>query len=165
MDHQNWYVVYTKPRHEKFVETQLTKKGFEAFTPKATLRKRWSDRIKYIKEPIFKNYCFVKFSLLNKAKIMNQQGISAVIHFNKEYIPVPENTINSLKILTQTSCRIDPCPYIRIGDYVCIKKGLLKGLEGFVLEKRNKNADLVISVEAIATSIKCIVDTDSIESA
>lgn len=44
----NWYALYTKSRHEKFVESELTNIGIEAFTPTLTIKKRWSDRTKYI---------------------------------------------------------------------------------------------------------------------
>ncbi len=42
----NWYALYTKPRNEKKVEEQLLKMGLEAFCPKVTVVKQWSDRKK-----------------------------------------------------------------------------------------------------------------------
>jgi len=161
----NWYVLYTKARHEKFVESQLIKKGVEAFTPKITLPKRWSDRTKIIEEPFFKSYCFAKFSLIDKMKVLVQAGVVNVVHFKEQYIPVPETVINSLKIITENKVKIDPCPYLKIGDLVVVKKGPLKDVEGFVVEKRNRNMSLVISVDAIASSVQCVVDIDCIESA
>lgn len=160
-----WYVLYTKSRHENFVESQLFKKGIEAFTPKISLRKKWSDRVKIIEEPLFKSYCFAKFSLLDKIKILSQPGVVNIVHFNSQYIPVQESVINSLKILIGNKFRLDPYPYLKVGDKVVIKKGPLKGLEGYIVEKRNKNTSLVVSVDAIASSIKCVVDVDCVNSA
>ena len=159
----NWYVLYTKSRHEKFVEDQFLQKGIEAFTPKVTLRKGWSDRIKYIQEPIFKGYCFAKFSLYEKTRIIIQPGVAGIVHFKDQYIPVAESTIESLKILSSNKVMIDLCPYIKTGDYVRIRKGPLKGVEGFVLEKTKKNTRLVVSVETIASAIKCVVGIDCVE--
>ena len=42
----NWYALYTKPRNEKKVEEQLLKMGVEAFCPKVSVVKQWSDRKK-----------------------------------------------------------------------------------------------------------------------
>ena len=159
----NWYVLYTKPRHEKFVESEFLKKGIEAYTPKIILRRKWSDRIKEVQEPLFKSYCFARFPLNQKSWIVSQQGVVDVVHFNCQYIPVPESVVNSLKTLTSNQIKIDPYPYLRIGDKVVVKKGPLKGVEGFIIEKRNKNTTLVVSVDAIASSVQCLVDIDFVE--
>ncbi len=161
---QKWFVLYTKPRHEKFVESQFLNKGIEAFTPKITLKKKWSDRIKHVEEPLFKSYCFAKFSLKNKIKIVSQKGVAHIVHFNGQYISVDESVINSLKILIKNSIKLDPYPYLKKGDKVVIKKGTLKGVEGYIVEKRNKNTSLVVSVDAITASVRCLVDIDSVDS-
>ena len=158
LNSHNWYALYTKGRHEKFVESQLLKKGIPAFTPKTTLRRKWSDRIKFVEEPLFKSYCFAKFPLRHKTKIVFQEGVVSIVHFNSHYIPVEESVINSLKILIENKLQLDPYPYLKTGDKIVIKRGPLKGLEGFIVEKRNKNTILVVSVDAISSSIKCIVD-------
>ena len=162
-DVQRWYVIYTKSRHEKFVESALIKKGIEAFTPKMILRRRWSDRVKLIEQPLFKSYCFVRFSLKNKITVVSQPGVVNVVHFRGQYVPVQQSVIDSLKILIKNKVRIDPYPYLNVGDKVEIKDGPLKGVEGYIIEKRNKNTVLVVSIEAIASSIKCVVDIDCVE--
>ena len=158
-----WYALYTKSRHEKFVETQLLQKGMEAFTPKITFRKRWSDRTKLVQEPLFKSYCFARFPLGEKTRALRQTGVINIVHFSSQYITVPDSVIHSLKILTENKILFDPCPYIKVGDKVVIKKGPLKGVEGFLVEKRNKNARLVVSVDIIAASVQCIIDNDYVE--
>lgn len=164
-DDCKWYALYTKARHEKFVESQFLGKGIEAFTPKTTLRKRWSDRIKFIEEPIFKSYCFAKFALRDRTEIVSQEGVVSIVHFKKQYIPVEESVINSLKVLVEKKLQLDPCPYLKVGDKVMIKRGPLRGVEGYIVEKRNKNTTLVVSVDAIFSSVKCVVDIDFIDMA
>jgi transcription antitermination factor NusG len=159
----NWYALYTKSRHEKFVESQLLERGIPAFTPKVILRRKWSDRIKSIEEPLFKSYCFAKFSIQSRIEVASQEGIATIVHFNNHYVPVEESVINSLKILTENKFKLDPCPYLKVGDKVTIKRGALKGLEGFITEKRNGNTTLVVSVDAIFSSVKCIIDTSYVD--
>lgn len=163
VDRENWYVLYTKSRQEKAVESELLKQKIEAFTPKVVLRKRWSDRYKYIEEPLFKSYCFAKFSLWDKRKVLTRTGVVNVVRFNKQYVPVEESVIESLKILIKNKVRIDPCPYFKIGNAVEIKKGPLKGFVGYIEEKRNKNTTLVVTVDAIASSVRCVVDVDCVD--
>lgn len=159
----NWYALYTKSRHEKFVESELLKKGIEAFTPKVILKRRWSDRVKYVEEPLFKSYCFARFCLKDKIGVISQDGVVTMVHFNNNYIPIQDSAINSLKILIENELKIDPCPYLKVGERVAIKKGPLRGFEGYVVEKRNRNTTLVISVDAIASSVKCVVDIDIVD--
>ena len=158
-----WYALYTKPRHEKFVEEQFLNKGIEAFTPKVTLRRKWSDRVKKVEEPIFKGYCFARFPLKEKAKIVREPGVMNIVNFNKNYVTIKETVINSLKIMVENELKIDPCPYISKGDFVVIKKGSFKGLQGYVLEKRNKNTTLVVSIDSIGASVKCTIDMDFVD--
>ncbi|GBE05812.1 MAG TPA: UpxY family transcription antiterminator [Nitrospirae bacterium] len=160
-----WYVLYTRSRHEKYVETHLLQKGLEAFTPKVTLKKKWSDRTRLVEEPIFKSYCFAKFSLSDKLKIVTQRGVVNIVHVNGQYLPIEDSVINALKILVESKLKIDPCPYLKEGDRIVIRKGPLKGLEGYIVEKRNRNSVLVVSVDAIASSIRCFVDIDCVEQA
>jgi len=161
----NWYPLYTRSRHEKFVESALIEKGIESFTPTVVLRKRWSDRIKFIEQPLFKSYCFAKFSLEDKITVVSQPGVANIVHFKNQYIPIQDSVIDSLRILIKSKVKIDPHPYLKIGDKIAVKEGPLKGVEGYIIEKRNKNVTLVISIEAIASSIKCVVDAADIESA
>lgn len=155
-----WYALYTRPRHEKFVEDQFVRSGVEAFTPKVTFRRKWSDRVQCVSEPLFKGYCFARFQLKNKSRIVRQQGVIEIVNFSKNYVPVEDQAIDSLKIMVENELMADPCPYISKGDRVAIRKGPFKGLEGYVLEKRNKNTTLVISIDAIAASVKCVIDAD-----
>ncbi|MFH1798598.1 MAG: UpxY family transcription antiterminator [Candidatus Omnitrophota bacterium] len=160
-----WFVIYTRSRHEKFVETSLTSKGIESFTPTVLLRRKWSDRVKFIEQPFFKSYCFAKFPLKDKRTVLAQQGVVNIVHFKDQYVPVPDSVIESLKILTKNKIKIDPYPYFDIGERIRIKNGPLRGVEGYVIEKRKSNTSLAVSVEAIAASIKCIVDACDVEPA
>jgi len=159
----NWYPIYTRSRHEKFVESALIEKGIESFTPTIFLRKRWSDRIKLVEQPLFRSYSFAKFSLKNKAVVASQPGVVNIVHFKEQYVPVQGSVIDSLRILTENKVEISPHPYVGVGDKVTVREGPLRGVEGYIIEKRKKDTTLVISIEAIASSIKCVVDIADVE--
>jgi transcription antitermination factor NusG len=158
-----WYVLYTKSRHEKFVEDKLIRKGIAAFTPKVTLRRKWSDRIKYIEQPLFASYCFAKFSLIDKVKVISQAGVAGIVRFKDKYIPVEDTVIESLKTLTANKVVFNPYEYLKTGDKIVVAQGPLKGVEGYIVEKRKDSTSLVISVDAIHSSVKFVVDTCFIE--
>jgi len=75
---KNWYVVYTKPRWEKKVYTLLTDKNIEAYCPLNKVRRKWSDRVKWVEEPLFKSYVFVKAAA---EELTGVRMISGVVNF------------------------------------------------------------------------------------
>ena len=58
-DQKNWYVLYTKPRHEKKVAERLREAGFTTYCPLHKVTRQWSDRTKVVEEPLFRSYIFI----------------------------------------------------------------------------------------------------------
>ena len=56
---KKWFAVYTRSRCEKKVAQLLTKRGFVNYCPLNKKLRQWSDRKKYIFEPLFPSYVFV----------------------------------------------------------------------------------------------------------
>ena len=161
-----WFALYTKSQHEKFVESALTKKNIESFTPTVLLKKKWSDRVKLIEQSLFKGYCFAKFPIKDKILIVSQRGVVNIVNFRNKYISVQDSVIDSLKILVENKVKIDPYPFLKTGDRIRVKRGPLKNIEGYIIEKRSRNSiSLVISIEAIASSVRCVIDAADVESA
>ena len=57
---RKWLAIYSRPRWEKKVNQLLVEKGFESYCPLNKVRRKWSDRMKIVEEPLFKSYVFVK---------------------------------------------------------------------------------------------------------
>lgn len=55
----NWFVLYTKPRHEKKVEKELIARGINAYCPTRQEYSFWSDRTKKIQKPVLPSMVFV----------------------------------------------------------------------------------------------------------
>jgi transcription antitermination factor NusG len=54
-----WYVMYTKPRHEKQVTRQLELLEINSYLPTIKTLRKWADRKKYVVMPLFPSYVFV----------------------------------------------------------------------------------------------------------
>jgi transcription antitermination factor NusG len=65
----HWYALYTKPRWEKKVHALLTDKKIESYCPLNKVRKKWSDRMKTVEEPLFKSYVFVRVNEEEQTKV------------------------------------------------------------------------------------------------
>ena len=56
----NWYVLHTKPRHEKKVEKDLLAIGINAYCPTRSEYRIWSDRKKKIDKPVLSSMVLVR---------------------------------------------------------------------------------------------------------
>ena len=77
----NWYALYTKPRNEKKVEEQLLKMGVEAFCPKVSVVKQWSDRKKRVSQPLIPSYVFVKIKEQDRDLVFSVSGVVRYLFF------------------------------------------------------------------------------------
>lgn len=84
----NWFVLLTKPRNEKKVESRLNKIGVEAYCPVRTEVRQWSDRKKKIKTPLLPSMLLVKipnnlrnivFDIPNVRRYLFWKGQPAVV--------------------------------------------------------------------------------------
>jgi transcription antitermination factor NusG len=60
--------------------------------------------------------------------------------------------------------KIEPHPYLTVGERVRIKAGVMAGVEGVLVRKKN-DLRVVLSLDAIMRSVAVEVDADDIEPA
>jgi len=158
-----WYALYTKSRHEKFIDSELKKRRIESFLPLRNIKRRWSDRTVTIEEPLFKSYLFVKTGVLNSREVLKTKGAVKFVSAGAQPVPIQENVILSLRNAVQNNMALDPFPYLSQGDRVIVRSGIFKGIEGFILRKDDKKCRLVISIDALMASVSVEVDSCLVE--
>ena len=156
-DSQKWLAVYTRPRHEKAVEKEFQKKGFEVYLPMLKERRKWSDRKKWVEFPLFRSYVFVRTKIKNALFVVQTSGVVKVIKFGGEVAIVQNKSIEAIKLMIEGGYNPEPLNYFIKGDPVEVKVGPLKGLVGEVI-RLDKNDRLLIRVDAIQHSISIQID-------
>src|SRR4051812_47027918 len=91
-----WYPVYTNPRAEKKAYEALVNKGIEAYLPLQRTLKQWSDRKKWVEEPLIKSYLFVRIAEHAQAEVLMTKGIARFIYFSGRISPMPDRQIEEL---------------------------------------------------------------------
>ena len=81
---KKWFAIYTRPRWEKKVNLLLQEQGVESYCPLNKVRRKWSDRVKTIEEPLFKSYVFVKVSDEEKTTVRMTAGVMNFVYWNRE---------------------------------------------------------------------------------
>lgn len=148
-----WYPVYTLYNSEKKACELLRSKGIEVYMPLKKELRQWSDRKKWVYEPLIKSYLFVKISLQQQTEVLMTKGVSRFIYFSGKIASMPERQIEHLKLLLATESELEIIDYaFEKGEDVLIKAGPLQGLRGelvaFHSEKR-----FIIRIDYIGKSI------------
>ena len=141
----NWYVIYTKSRYEKAVSEKLALTGIEVYCPLLKRKKLWSDRWKWVEEPLFRSYCFVHIDEKEKDKVFSVPGVVRYVYHcgnpaivrNKEM----ELLKNWLMQFDHESIVIDN---LNVNDRIRIRSGALMDKEAKVVESKGSYAILFL---------------------
>lgn len=160
---KNWYVVYVRPRHEWQAKEFLDEIGIETFLPYEIVQKKWSDRLKEVKVPLFKSYLFVKISENMFHPVIEIPSVVTFIKFNDQPEIVPQFQIDMVKIMLASKEKITVDRFnLKKGDLVKVKSGPLKGLTGELYEKRGKNK-LALRMEVLNRIVSVGVNLRNVE--
>ena len=161
-----WYAVQTTPRHEAKVSGELTAKGIDCFLPTVSRLRQWSDRRKMVVEPLFAGYLFLRLipSAATRIPVLRTKGVVALVGSRGAGTPIPEAEINSIRRVLESRAAFSLHTFVDVGQRVRIRGGALDGVEG-ILQARNRDQSLVVSVELIQRSIAVTLSGYSIEPA
>ncbi len=143
-----WYVVRTRSRHEKIVKSQLVERDVETFLPLVERWSRWKDRRKKIAFPLFPGYCFARFSLVERLRVLSVVGAAGLVGCSGQPEPVPDAEIDAIQRLAATTLQYDPHPFLTEGMDVEVVRGPLAGVRGKLLRK-DRITRLVLAVTLI----------------
>ncbi len=152
-----WFAVRTHARAEKVVRDYLQRKNLEVFLPTVTRWSRWKDRKKAIDWPLFPGYCFARFGREDDRLVLECPRVASIISFGGERAPVPEEEIESLRLLVTSELAFDPVPFIKEGTMVEVVHGPLRGACGRLIRK-GAHARLILAVDIIAQAVSVEVD-------
>jgi len=152
-----WFALQTLSRHEKVVRKQLQLRNVEHFLPTIKRLSQWSDRRKEIETPLFAGYCFAKFSLKERLPVLQSQGVVRVVGSAGRPEPIPDEEIESLKILVRNSSTYLCCPYLKEGMLVRVMTGPLEGVTGRLIREARQSR-LVLSISHIQRAVAIEID-------
>ncbi|MFC2114043.1 UpxY family transcription antiterminator [Bacteroidota bacterium] len=148
-----WYAVYTKSRNEKKVSERFTERNVEHYLPIHSILKQWSDRRKWVEEPVFKSYIFVKVGLDDYYDVLNIEGVVTFVRFGQFPEVVPEVQVLTVKRMLESEYEIEVnTETYELGDIVQVDKGPMQGLIGSLIEIQGKHK-LVVHVDVLGQNI------------
>src|SRR5437867_6113925 len=156
-----WFALRIRSRCEKNVAAALSEKGYEVFLPLYRYRRRWSDRLKEIEEPLFPGYLFCRFDLQKRLSILITPHVILIVGTGKMPVPVDDREITALQSIVKSVLQAQPWPFLRLGQTVRVLQGPLRGVEGTLVAFKAGHR-LVVSVTLLQRSVAVEIDNDCV---
>ena len=135
-----WFVYYTSPKAEKRIYRELVDSGYETYLPLRKSFKIWKNRQrKWIEEPLFPSYIFVKIHPAFIFDLLKVYGICMFITLGGKPCAIPDKDIEAIQRMIASEQEISANIAFKEGERVCIIRGPLIGYEGILFNQKGKN--------------------------
>ena len=160
MIRRTWYVLHVKPRTEKKVMDYLRRYGYFRYLP-MYLKITKVQRRKVKRElPLFPGYVFTRLFPDERLKMLQTNLLVNTIQ-----VPKPREMIHQLRQIARASRaqpEMRPVHPFKIGDFVRVKYGPLRGTEGYV-KREGAHALLCLNVEILGAAVEISISPEDIE--
>jgi transcription antitermination factor NusG len=155
-----WYALHVHSNFEGLVAMKLDGAGIESFYPHLDTKSKDGKRDTELR--FMPGYVFSRFDLEEKTPVVAISQVVSILGAGRHAIPIPDEEIAAVKLITSFPSLAQPCAYVFAGDRVRVRGGPLAGLEGYVAYSKNL-VRVVVSVEMLHRSISAEVDADSLD--
>lgn len=157
-----WFAVYTTPRHEKHVSDILAERQIETFLPLYRSKRQWKKSRPVILElPLFPAYVFARVERQERGMVLGTPGVLSIVGSSREPWALPNGEIDALRF-GLLERKIEPHPYLTVGERVRIVAGAMAGIEGILVRKKN-DLRVVLALDMIMRSVAVEVDAGDVE--
>jgi transcriptional antiterminator RfaH len=113
--------------------------GFESWLPLQKTLKNWSDRKKWVEEPLFHSYVFVRIQESNRLKVLQIPGIVRFIHFSGKPAYIRDNQMETLKKIITGANKVEVTKdNLAVGESVEITGGPFAGTSGEIVAHKDR---------------------------
>src|SRR5262245_3673830 len=122
-DSHPWFAIRVRSNFERVSSLAMQSKGLEEYVPFVRERRQWSDRLKEIDAPLFPGCVFCRFDPVRRVPRLSCPSVVNIVSFDGHPIPVPDDEMQSVRTLVNSSLRVQPHPFLACGQKVRIENG------------------------------------------
>lgn len=162
-----WYVVNTKPNHERQVEKNLRRIGLECFLPLLQEEKTIRRQTKTVISPLFPGYVFVRVNIVEHYRtVVYARGVRKIVEFDSTPVEVDTAIIDAIKlrVMDRESGSLRISKEIGSGEVVRIKSGLLAGLDAVFVQEMSGHQRAMVLLSTLTLRARVVVHVDQIAS-
>ena len=140
----------------------MVQKGVESYCPLNKVRRKWSDRIKTVEEPLFKSYVFVKIEDEDRTAVRMTEGVVNFVYWNGKPAVIKEKEIQTIKRFLDEFENVEAVK-INPEERVRITAGPMMDQEGKVIEIKNKTVK--VCIDSLGYMLVAYIDKSKLEPA
>ena len=155
-----WYVAHTRSRCEKKVVDFCDRNEIETTLPQYRSVRKYRGKTVTFEKPLFPGYVFLRMETSQRAKVAQNDMVANVLD-----VPVQDEFEAQLSAVMQavsTEYEVRMAPTIQAGARVRIRSGPLRGLEGYVEERRGL-VEVHLRLDFIAQAAAVRMEADMLE--
>lgn len=156
MQQPKWYALFVRSNQEKRVAEALRGREVEHFLPCYQSVRQWKDRRVKLEIPLFPGYVFVHLPLADRSKALTVPNVVSLVGGRNLPSPVSDKEISWIKLGIEQG-KAEPYPYLMVGQHVVVTEGIMCGMEGVLVRKRN-GTRVVVSLDSIARAFVVEID-------
>jgi transcriptional antiterminator RfaH len=141
----NWYAIYTKSRCEKKVHATLLQSGIESYCPTTIIKKKWTDRVKKIEQPLFTSYLFVNITAEQQTQVRQTNGVVNFVYWLGKPAQIKSTEIEAIRnfIEKNETILVEKISY-KPGETIDIEEGLFKGQKAIINKVFKNKLELLL---------------------
>jgi len=163
-----WFACRTRGRAEKAIRSRLDASGIRCYLPLLEKKRRWADRTRTVRFPLFPGYIFVLFRRNEISVVLADPGLVDVVRLGGSPSPVPPEDLASVHALVtganETGVMPSPADYLEVGDPVHVTEGPFKGMKGILIEARGRTR-AAVKLDAIRQAVSVELEREWLEAA
>jgi transcription antitermination factor NusG len=139
------------------VHALLTEKKIESYCPLNKVRKKWSDRMKTVEEPLFKSYVFARVTGEEQTQVRMTAGVMNFVYWQGKPAIIPTREIETIRKFLNEYENVTAEPIqLKESGRVTIRTGLFMDHEAKILKIEGNRVKVVI--ESIGYSLVASID-------
>jgi len=159
---QRWFALQVRTRWESSTAVLLSGKGYQTFLPTYRTKKRWNGRPREVNAALFPGYVFCQFDAQRRLPILITPGVISVVGRGRIPLPVDDAEIAAIQTVVSSGFRVEPWPYLALGQKIRIESDALEGLEGILISIKG-NHRIVVSVSLLRRSVSLEIDRSCVK--
>jgi len=159
---KKWYVVYTRPRWEKKVADQFSRKKIDHYCPLNRVHRQWADRKKIVLEPLFSAYVFVQIDEAEQLQVRLTDGVINFVYWLGKPAVIRNEEIQAIRefLNDYRDVRLERTG-VNLHDNVRIIGGPLVMQKGQVVSVKNKTVKVILP--SLGYMMQAEVETSNVE--
>jgi transcriptional antiterminator RfaH len=163
----NWYLLYSKPKQEKFALDNLQRQGYECYLPTIPCEKLRQGLITVLDEPLFPRYLFIRLGRESSAKswapIRSTKGVSRLVRFGIEPVRVDDFLIELLRT-KEALVQTEPMRLFKPGERISLTEAPFSGIDG-VFQEADGERRVIVLIELLSKPVAVHVAPSSLRKA